>query len=206
MDGFRELGDLGASLVSALQNEPGLSIVTWFIALTLLWSGGAKLRNPGLAALAIADFGLSRRPRSWHGVALGATELLLGLTLVLGSLLPVMATACIVLFAAFTAVIARSLRQGARFSCYCFGSESAELSWRTLLRPIALIFLVSIVATAPLGEPYRDFAITDTYFTLVSASASLAAIVLLSRLSALLRWNTDVLRHFRRRQTAEASS
>jgi len=54
-------------------------IAVWILAIVFVRSGVAKLRRPGLAAMAMQDFGVLRQIRPRLGSALGAAELLLAL-------------------------------------------------------------------------------------------------------------------------------
>lgn len=90
---------------------------------------------------------------------------------------------------AFAVVIARSLLQGERFSCCCFGDETAELSPGTLARSVMLAMLAIAAATA-------DAAVTNEPFRvrLLEGLVALAVIgtaVMAVRLRQLWRWNSD---------------
>ena len=166
----------------------GYGIAIWVLAIIFVWSGLAKLRRPALAAMAMNDFGILRRVRPRLGGALGAVELLLALSLIIGAfpvlILPV--TAGLLWF--FVLLIARSLWAGKDFSCFCFGDADSRLSRLTLVRTIALALLASALLVVPLR--YASF---DQIYLLqaVSAAALVGAIVLAGRIPRLLRWNKD---------------
>lgn len=194
MDGFGFAVSLAGEGVRALVEPPGYGISTLFLALVFAWSGVVKLRRPALAAMAMVDFGATRRVRPRLGFALGAGELVLALALVLGgpaSQLTLAVTA--VLLWVFTLFVARSLWSGERFACFCFGDVGSELSNRTLIRTASLALLASVLALgAAHMDAYRGLDATSALEASV-ATAVLGSIVLLGHVPELFRWNRDVL-------------
>lgn len=108
-----------------------------------VWSGANKIVQPGPAALAMVNFGVGDRYRRINGVRLGLAECLLAAALLISS--GVSRTALIgavVLMAGvlamFAALIGTALRNGASFSCACFGGQGESISRRTLYRSLSL--------------------------------------------------------------------
>ena len=91
----------------------------------------------------------------------------------------------------FVLLIANSLWSGKRFACFCFGEADSELSRLTLVRTATLALLATIVAigSAPMGS-HPGF---GSAYALQGASAAaiVGAIVLVSQIPKLLRWNKD---------------
>lgn len=150
MSGFRHLFRLSFDLFTG----PGFGTGVLVLAGVFLWSGVAKWRQPILAALAMSDFGLTQHPRRAYGVGLAIGELLLSCALVVSAVEgsrgirgPVLAVVALCLWL-FVRLIARSLRRGRTFACFCFGDSDSRLSSRTLLRTGGLALLASILAIA----------------------------------------------------------
>ena len=188
MNGFESAVALLAKVFDLVTGPAGYGIAIWVLAIIFVWSGLAKLRRPALAAMAMNDFGILRRVRPRLGSALGAVELLLALSLIIGAfpvvILPV--TAGLLWF--FVLLIARSLWSGKDFSCFCFGDADSRLSRLTLVRTTALALLASALVLVPLR--YASF---DQIYLLqaISAAALVGAIVLAGQVPKLLRWNKD---------------
>jgi hypothetical protein len=115
-------------------------------------------------------------------------ELLLALSLITGTFLVVILPVTAGLLWFFVLLIARSLRSGKDFSCFCFGDADSRLSRLTLLRTTALALLASALVVVPLR--YASF---DQIYLLqaISAAGLVGAIVLASQIPKLLRWNKD---------------
>ncbi len=194
MNGFESAFTLFAGALHLITAPTGYGVGVWILAIIFVWSGVAKLRRPTLAAMAIMDFGILRRVRPRLGSALGAAEVLLAAFLLTGTLpvlfLPV--TAGLLWF--FVLLIAKSLRSGQDFACFCFGDADSRLSRLTLVRTAALAVLASVLAVAaPSAATYAGF--SETYvLQAVSAAALVGAIVLGGQISKLLRWNKDPYR------------
>jgi hypothetical protein len=194
MNGFESAISLFAKILHLVTAPTGYGIAVWVLAIVFVWSGVAKLRQPTLAAMAMMDFGVLRRVRPRLGSALGATELLLALILITGTLpgyfLPV--TAGLLWF--FVLLIAKSLWSGRDFACFCFGDADSRLSRLTLVRTTALALLASVLALAP--PPTGTYAGFDETYLLqaVSAAAFVGTTVLGSQIPKLLRWNKDPYR------------
>jgi hypothetical protein len=191
MNGFESVLSLFAGALHFVSAPTGYGIGVWILGIIFIWSGVAKLRRPTLAAMAMMDFGVLRRVRPRLGSALGVAEVLLALVLITGTLpvLFVPVTAGLLWF--FVLLIARSLRSGQDFPCFCFGDSDSRLSRLTLVRTAALAVLASVLAVAaPSVGAYAGF--SETYvLQAVSAAAIVGAVLLGSHISKLLRWNKD---------------
>lgn len=114
------------------------------LAAVFLYSGIVKLRSVRLAALALVDFGVVRRLRPRLGLALAVYEVLLGIALAASPFdggsqsWTIAGIAALATLLVFAAGLARALRQGKEFPCFCFGSTGGSLSWRTFGRTAAL--------------------------------------------------------------------
>jgi hypothetical protein len=194
MNGFESAFSLLAGALHLVIAPTGYGVGVWILGIIFIWSGAAKLRRPTLAAMAMMDFGILRRVRPRLGSALGAAEVLLAFLLITGTLpvLFVPVTAGLLWF--FVLLIARSLRSGQDFPCFCFGDADSRLSRLALVRTAALAVLASVLAiAAPSVETYAGF--SETYvLQAVSAAAFVGAILLGSQISKLLRWNKDPYR------------
>ncbi len=191
MNGFESALSLLARGLHLITAPTGYGVAIWILAIIFAWSGIAKLRRPTLAAMAMIDFGIVHRIQPRLGSALGAAELLLALFLITGTL-PVLffpVTAGLLWF--FVLLIARGLRSGQDFPCFCFGDADSKLSRLTLVRTAALAVLASVLAVAaPSVGTYAGF--SETYvLQAVSAAAFVGAVLLGSHISKLLRWNKD---------------
>lgn len=102
------------------------------VAFTFIASGSAKLLRPMDAAIAVANFGLTRGVLRWTGFVAAVVEISVGLLSVVAlvSSSDALAVAALSLASAllilFTVLITRSLAAGKSFACNCFGKHSAE--------------------------------------------------------------------------------
>ncbi len=167
------------------------NVAVWFLVGVLFVAGSVKLRQPIPVAVAMVNFGISRRVRPVAGRALGALEAALAMTLALG-LFPNLTLAVVAaLLAAFAAVIASALIRGRRFACGCFGSDQSPLSLWTLVRTL-LLCLISVAALLEGGHGLTT-SLADTQVLEATAGISiLAAALLIGRIGPLLRWNALV--------------
>ncbi len=190
MGGFEYALSLAGDTLHLLRSEPGHGIVVWFLAVVFLWSGIVKLRRPALAALAIVDFGVIRRPLPSFGSALGTVEVLLAVLLV-SEVVPTLilpVTAALLWFFAF--LIARSLRSGESFACFCFGDSGSKLSRWALARTVALALIATAQVPAPALVSYPI--LSQSYLLqAVTAVALVGTLALLGQVLRLLRWNKD---------------
>ena len=195
MNGFESALSLFAKALQLVTAPTGFGVGVWILAIIFVWSGLAKLRRPTLAAMAMMDFGILRGVRPRLGGALGAAELLLAVFLIIGVLpglfLPV--TAGLLWF--FVLLIARSLRSGQDFACFCFGDADSRLSRLTLVRTAALAVLASVLAVAAAGSAATYAGFSGAYVLQAVAAGALVGVILLgSQISKLLRWNKDPYR------------
>jgi hypothetical protein len=194
MSGFDVLGNLVQDAGDVATEPAFFGAALWLLAGVFAVSGVAKLRQPALAAMAIADFGVVRRPRPIHGTALGALEAALALGLAAstaggtGGNAAAAGVAAVVLWA-FVFLIVRSLRAGERFECFCFGRGDASLSVRTALRTGALAVLATFVAFGVAGSAPLDPASMASYA--VAGLGVLSVCALAARAPDLARWNDD---------------
>jgi hypothetical protein len=186
-DGFDTLGRGIGNGFDALQGESFFGTVSFLLALVFVFSAVPKLRKPQLAALAMVDFGVASRARPALGLALGLAELLLAVALGAAAVTTTTASRAIpVVIAAgvlwaFAALIGRALRRADRFSCFCFGSEEAAISSRTLLRTAALAVVATLLAAAAFAS-VDSTGLRLELLELTTAAAVLGTVVVLIRL------------------------
>lgn len=194
MNGFNSALSLAEEILRLATTAPGLGIAVCILGIVFAWSGIAKLRRPTRAAMAIVDFGVVRRVRPALGSILGGGELALATALFMGMVPVVFLPLTAAVLWTFVVLIARSLRDGERFACFCFGDAGARLSGLTLLRTGALALLASIVAiSAPMSGVFADFG-SPYALQAVSAMALVGGLVLAGQIPKLLRWNKDPYR------------
>lgn len=192
MNGFASALGFAADGFGALTGPIGYGIGVWVLAIVFAWSGIAKLRRPELAALAMVDFGVTRRVRPALGGALGATEAGLATLLPTGVFArPALAGAAVLLWL-FVALVARAVWAGERFACFCFGDGGSNLSWMTLARTLALAMLATALALSATPSPLAAEA-TGRIAQAVAAGSVVGVVVLASYLRPLVEWNRDPL-------------
>jgi hypothetical protein len=182
-----------------------LGSAMWILSIILAWSGFAKLRHPRLVALAIVDFGVSKRARVSLAASLAATELALALALISGVREELTLAAATLLFLGFAALLAISLRAGRTFPCRCFGGEDTSISFGTLLRSMGLSLLAAGLWVQSIVDPGRLRPLhgeVDLQVLVGVAAVAIAAVC--SRLPDLFRWNRETVEHFRAARTLEA--
>lgn len=191
MDGFDELYSWLASAGGALSGNAAVRAAMWVLAGVFVVSGLEKLRRPVLASLAMADFRVVRRPSARTGLALSGTELALAGALIAGAILgeaPLTASALAagLVLSTFVVLIARSLRREDRFDCFCFGPGGAPLSWRSLVRTLALtaVALTGVLAgeVPPSAAPHVEASL---------GIGVLCSVAMAGAIRHLLRWNRD---------------
>jgi len=194
MNGFGSALALIADALRLATRPAGYGIAVWVLAIIFAWSGISKLRQPILATMAMVDFGVLRRVRPRLGSALGAAELSLALLLATGVLRTVFLPIAAALLWLFALLIAKSLRSGKRFACFCFGEADSELSRLTLVRTATLALLASVVAIAPPPAGVHPGFGSTYALQAASAAAIVGAVVLGGQIPKLLRWNKDPYR------------
>ena len=194
MGGFEAAGTLLRGVYEELTG-PGLGIVMSFLAWVFVVSGIAKLRRPALTAMAVVDFGVTRRVVPRLGIALGAVELALGAALMLRILPAVTLALTCALLGAFVFVVGRALVQKRSFPCYCFGDSDRDLSLWTLARAGAL---AALAALAVLGGPGTvEAALRTRALQEIAAASVFGAAVMAAFVPRLVRWNADAMKVLR---------
>ncbi len=158
-------------------------VATGFLGSLLLWAGAQKLQRPYRAAIAIRQFRVSRRVHKRHGLALGATEVIIGLGL-LSANASLFLVLSIPLLLLFTGVVISALGRGERFDCGCFGGRDRPISWLTALRNAVLLVAatLSLVAMLVLRAPSHADAVLGTAAgALVASTIALVHALVLAR-------------------------
>jgi hypothetical protein len=186
MGGFSSAFAYARDLIDALNGTVGGGIFAWLLAGVFALSGGLKLRRPILAAMAITDFGVSRRVRPVLGRLLGIGELAVAVTLVVSPRVGGVFAAILLWF--FVALIARSLRAGRKFACVCFGERDSAISRWTLVRTCLLAILATALAIA---APNLGATGANALLQAEIAGGVLGFVALIRSVPRLLRWNSD---------------
>ncbi|GAB3630724.1 hypothetical protein GCM10027421_00770 [Microbacterium shaanxiense] len=106
-----------------------IDVATGLIAVTLLWSGLAKLRTPLLTLKAMQSLGAPAfLQKRGFAFSLPFVELLLGAALIVtpGPFRFTASALATAMFAVFTFYVARAVAQRTEVACNCFGSSSSE--------------------------------------------------------------------------------
>jgi uncharacterized membrane protein YphA (DoxX/SURF4 family) len=100
-----------------------------------------KLRHPRGFVLAVMEYRVLPMRASWVvGRVAPAVELMMGLMLATGVLLPVAASAAMALLLCFLAAIGLNLARGRDLDCHCFGAaRKRKIGWRVMLEDTALL-------------------------------------------------------------------
>jgi hypothetical protein len=191
VNGFASALSLITEIIGVLVGATGYGVGMWFLALVFGWSGISKLRRPALAARAIVDFGVVRRARPGLGISLGVAELSLALSLAVGLFPRLFICIAAVLLWFFVLLIARSLRSGDRFACFCFGESGSRISGSTLARTAVLALGASMLALAPTPSAVQAGSTETNAFHAMVALSLLGTIVLASYIPALLRSSSE---------------
>jgi hypothetical protein len=197
----------GSALLAAFSALAGHPVTSWVLAYLwpvvagalLLWSGGAKVRRPQLAAFALRDFGVIAKARRGFGAALGIFELAVAFLLLTGwsgaALHQFAVLIAALTFSTFAVLTAYHHFRGHAFPCYCFGSRG-ELGLATVLRNIGLS-LVGWLAVLP-GLP--EVAPPQLILAYVAGPCVLAISVLLARVPSIYKENSALLEPIRPRR------
>ncbi|MGD9735618.1 MAG: MauE/DoxX family redox-associated membrane protein [Solirubrobacterales bacterium] len=117
-------------------------------------AGVGKLLRRDETVATLAKFGVGTALRSPLAVALPLAELAIAVGLLPAVSAPWAGLAALLLLAAFTAAVARVLRDGEEVDCNCFGSLGPSRIGRwTLMRNVLLLALAGGVALAAQGDP-----------------------------------------------------
>lgn len=197
MGGLRALTNAIVASVELFYVEPLSTVMTWLLALVFGWSGAIKLRHPIPTALAMADFGVVRRPTRTHGLALGSWEFALGCLMAVGAATGGVSRTiafgiAVPLLYAFVGLIAHSLIEGNAFPCYCFGDSESRLSVLGLLRTITLAGLATATFLGSFGDQMH-MNWTDTILALTTAMSLLGTGLLLGRLPMAWRMRDQIV-------------
>ncbi len=125
----------------------------WCLAAVFVWSGVAKLKDPGGFAVIIDAFGLLPTPVCLPAATiLAAGEVILGLALALSVRGAMTASAALLVL--FILVLAHGIRMGLDIDCGCFGPRSPEQAafhdlGSALRRDLVLLVLTILALLRP---------------------------------------------------------
>ena len=186
MHGFSTSSTLLINALSVLGEPVYHGVGVLLLAGIFGLSGGAKLRRPALAAMAMVDFGIVRKVRPPLGAALGAAEGLLAGVLVVGAFAQAFLLAATILLSFFVVLIARQLLSGRTFPCFCLGDADALLSRWTLARTAALAVLAMLLTVlAPITNEARE--LPAGALQAVTAAAIIGTVLLGGQITRLVR-------------------
>ena len=175
------------------------------VAAVLSASGLAKLadrRSEATVEAAVA-LGVPRSVAGSVGPVVPYVELVIAVALLAGTSARVASGAATVLFAVFTALVARTLKRGERPPCNCFGQvHDAPISMVTLARNVALLIASALVAAIGAGPgliPATAGVVDDL------DSSTLASVALLSMVGQWI-FLFAMMRRLRRRPAPAAAA
>lgn len=186
MTGFDALGQLLEGLFLANENISFAGVTASLLGCVLVVSGASKVRHPRESADAMVGFGILDRPLAPLGLGLALFEILLGADLLVPQTWRFTLPISFLLFASFAFLLSRSLQQGRRFRCNCFGPNGDPISGKTLVRAAILTaaagWLTAGVnmADKPIGALFVSLS------QLVTAAGIVAIIALLAMARTLL--------------------
>ncbi len=189
--GLHSLVDGVSQAVGSVGSQPVFGCVALFLGLVFIVSSMPKIRKPDLAAMALTDFGITRTFKKGLGLASGAVEMLIAVSLVVAAFaqtpvvkfVPVVVAA--ILLWGFVALLARALRRSENFACFCFGGGESTISRRSLIRTISLATVATILAIAATGSSPAP-TLETAMLQLIVATSALVSTVLIVRLPSIL--------------------
>lgn len=117
-------------------------------------AAGGKLVSRSRTVETLAEFGVPESIRRPVAIALPLAELAIAVALLPAATAAWAALAAVLLLAAFTAAVARTLMQGREVDCNCFGSLGpSRISRWTLARNVLLLALAGAIAIAAQSDP-----------------------------------------------------
>lgn len=180
--------------------ESALLVVRLSLAFFLLSSGARKLLAYSRFIRGVADYEiLPERPARLVGYVLPWLELMLGLALAVGILLPLALTASVVLLIGFSAAVLVNLLRGREINCNCFAiAETTHASWGTIGRNSTLLALglAGIAVAGQAGRPSSFLTPWADGSTLAPAGAMLLTALMFAwsvALVYLVEWGIDDL-------------
>lgn len=154
-----------------------------FLGLVFLTSGAGKLLNQKKFSEAVQEYSilppfLSRA----YGIFLPWAEMIVGIGLLAGIALYLMAVSMSVLLVGFIVAIVVNLRRGRTLECHCYGVLSANaIGWGTVLRDILLLMLAVTLALNVLDDE-MSLSVVEIWrheLTLLASADSWIPVVLL---------------------------
>lgn len=165
-------------------------MVTGVLAISVI----SKVYAPaGFHAFAAAIVGLQVTSKRWSrpvAVASIAAETVTLACLVWPGGATAGLVAAVVLFGAFTGVLARAVRQGSTVGCNCFGPTSTPVAWRHVLRSAFLSIASLLALLGAIALPTVSFSSLEPPQLLLAISAAgivVVALIWLDDLTWLLR-------------------
>jgi uncharacterized membrane protein YphA (DoxX/SURF4 family) len=131
-----------------------LLVARLVLAAVFAIAGVGKLLGRPRTEATLGEFGVAASLRRPVAIALPLAELAITVGLLPAATAPWAALAAALLLAAFTAAVARTLRQGRQVDCNCFGSLGpSRIGTSTLVRNALLLALAVGVAIAAQDDP-----------------------------------------------------
>lgn len=158
MNALSELLRLAEGAATYLPRSTVLTVGRLLLAIIFILSAFAKLRNPRMAAYALVDFRVVNEVKPVYGAALGSAEGVLAIWLVSGFLVEAAVATAFGMLGGFSLLLARAIRNGEQFPCYCFGRSDKQVGKGPLARTAAMALLSGLVLlvsrSVPVEEPF----------------------------------------------------
>ncbi len=196
MEGLELISRFFSGLADTASTLDARGAGLWILTGVFLLSGFLKLRSPGRAAMAMADFGVVRRPTRKLGILLGAAEMglacaLLTATVRNGELALLVVGGAALLLWTFTGLILRSLLADEQFECFCFGDSGSKLSRWTALRTGALALLATGVSALSAAMGHVSVPLGSVVLQGMIGLGTLSLLALISQARDFITWNRD---------------
>lgn len=138
MTGFDALAQLLNGVLLATEHPSFTGVTASLLGCVLLISGLSKMRHPQQSAEAMVNFDIIDRAITPLGLALSLGEVVLGVSLLMPNTWRLSLPISFLLFTSFAIILTKSLLQGKRFACNCFGPTGDPISVTTFVRAAAL--------------------------------------------------------------------
>jgi hypothetical protein len=121
---------------------PAFSIIQFALGVVFLWSGIGKAKHPVAFVEGLNAYEIGPSWLNWPvAVVVIAIEILIAISHLLNTALPIGIGAAIVVLTAFIFVLTIMLRRGATVRCLCFGATSTELISLTSLVRLSVLLI-----------------------------------------------------------------
>ena len=133
---------------SGLLARLGIVIPQVGLAALFVYAGASKWSDPGGFAQEIANFQLWPALAPYLAAVLPAMEIVAGVVLLVGPgprWRQAAAAAIFAILTLFTIAVTLAAARGLDISCGCFGTDSARVTWRTVIRNLGLLVVAGVL-------------------------------------------------------------